>query len=189
MVNSVTVDLAVATSRFPPSFDGNPWTFGLALFGLTVISALSLAMLAAIVLDRRHRRAIDAELGNVVERPSLPKVTVLSLYQFKAACLLGTIAIGATPDVAVLLAWGEGSPATMEFLFMADRVGDALAPVPFLAFVATVALSQGAISHRLALDPFEIDIRPRWKRVKEHLRIALYAFLIAVGVTAYKAAV
>lgn len=174
-------------TRFPPSFGDNPWAYGFALFGLTIISAMSLAILAGILLEARHNRQIDAAVGNVAVKSLSPAITTLTLYRVKLACLLSTIAIGASPDVLVMLAWGEASDRMMAALFTLDRLGDGLALLPFVAFVMTVALSGGSVAHRLALDPYQVDLTPRWSRIRQKLQIALCAFLIAIGVTLYKA--
>lgn len=186
MTNGV-IATAAAHSRFPPSFGDSPWAYGFALFGLSIISAMSLAILTGVLIEARRNRQISANIDNQVLPATSPKWTALSLYRVKLACLLLTITIGATPDVLVLLAWGEASESTMTVLFTLDRFGDGFALAPFIAFVATVALSGGAVSHRLALDPYAIDLTPRWSRMRQKLQIALCASLIAIGVTFYKA--
>ncbi len=182
-------DLVDTLNRFPPSFDDNAWIYGGALFMLTLMSALSASALIGQGLEARHRARINHELGNMVTVRGLGLVTLLSLYRFKEAMLLLTVFQGTSPDAITLLLWGEASDSTMYILFTVDRVFDMTAGCSFLLWVTAKTLSGGSIAHRLALDPDIINVRPRWYRVKDNLKIALYAFLIAVGVTLYKATV
>lgn len=177
----------IAHSRFPPSFHESALAYGFALFGLTLISAISLALLVGNILEARHNRQIDLRLGNWVVRKPIPTVTALSLYRVKICCLLSVIICGALPDVLLLLAWGEGGDAMILNLYTLDRFADGFAIVPFLLFVSTFLMSGGAVSHRLALDPREVDLVPRWARIRDKVKMTVLAFLIAVGVTLYKA--
>jgi sterol desaturase/sphingolipid hydroxylase (fatty acid hydroxylase superfamily) len=176
-------------SRFPPSFEGNPWTYGFSLFALTLVAAISLALLAAMLLERRHQRHINSEIGNPVKVPRVPFVTSLSLYRFKLGCLLSTIILLTLPRAVVMLAWGEASDRTMTCAFWLNRISDGLALMPFLAFIASHLFSGGAVAHRLGLDPEPVVLKPRWARIRDKVKIAVLAFLISVGVTLYKASV
>jgi hypothetical protein len=70
---SVPVAQIVELSRFPPSFDGNPWSYGYALFGLTLVSAASATVLVSYLLEARERRAINRLLENQVVPAAGPR--------------------------------------------------------------------------------------------------------------------
>lgn len=175
---------AQAVSRFPPSFDGNPWTYGFALFSLTLVSAVSAAILVRYALEARQRREIDVKIHNALARPRLPRI--ISVHRLIVSGLLLTILIGAFPDVLILLAWGEASDGTMEILFAIDRVGDGLVVFPFVAAAVLSTWIGQVLDHRIALDASAITMRMSVSQLRERARMVAIVFLIALGVTLAK---
>lgn len=173
----------VTSSRFPPTFEGNPFSYGFALFGLTLITAVSMAVLANYFLEARARKDISAQLGNLVEQEELDGTSPLAVHRRIVSGLLMTIVFGAFPDVLVLLAWGEANDRTMDFLFALDRLGDATALIPFMFAIVVAAAAQQAINHRLALEVGKIKLCFTRDRLKERMKMVVVVFLIAVGVT------
>lgn len=177
-----------AASPFPPSFDGNPWTYGFALFSLTLVSAMSLAQLLAYVFEERRLREAE-RAGNMVFRPPNSPLTTLSAFRRIIISFLLMALLGAGPDVLILLAWGEAGNSTIESLYLLDRTCDGLVMVPFLSALWLLARTRQALPQQLAkaalipLGPF----RPAMLR--DNAKILGVVLLIAIGVTFGKASV
>lgn len=177
----------VSPTRFPPSFDGNPWTYGWALFSLTLVSAISLAILVGWALEARHQREIDRRLDNWVSATRVPQLTVYQLHRLTKIGFLITILLGAMPDAVLLYAWGEATDATIIVLFAVDRYCDGILLVPFLWTTFLILWGGQAVDHRLAADPGLLNVKPSWRFVRDNLKIVGVVLLIAVGVTYSKA--
>lgn len=173
-------------SPFPPSFDGNPWTYGLALFSLTLVSSLALAQLLHIWFAARRGRQIDVAVGNLAVPPPAPW-SVFNVNQAVHSALLLTICLGAAPDVMVLFAWGEGSERTMEVLFLLDRLCDAATIVPFAAASALATWQAQASDHLLRQARASLLPAPSWRTFRDRAKISGAVLVIAVGVTIGKA--
>lgn len=172
------------TSRFPPSFDGNPWSYGFALFSLTLISAIALTILIGYLSEARARREIDERIGNMVPAALSPSaLSPYVLHRLIIAGLMLTIVLGAVPDVLLLLAWGEAGDSTLDTLFLVDRVCDGLTLAPFLASTLLLLWAGQAVDHRLSIEPVKVRLRPSWQAIRERLKLVLLVLLIAVGVT------
>jgi hypothetical protein len=177
----------MALTRFPPSFDGNPWTYGLALFSLTLVSAICLTILVGWLLEARHQREIDRRIGNwVISRP-IPRLTIYQLHRLTKVGFLLTILMGACPDALVLFAWGEADDATMIALFAIDRWCDGLLLLPFLWSTMLVLWGGQALDHRLASEPSYVKLRPSWLLAQQKIKMVAVVLLIALGVTYSKA--
>lgn len=183
-------ETAVATSPFPPSFDGNPWTYGFALFSLTLISAVSLTILVGYALEARGRRQFNQATGNYVEQPPFPFMHPLQLHRLIVSGFLLTIFMGAFPDVLIMLAWGEASARTMTNLYVLDRLGDGFLIIPFLCSVTLIVSAGQLVDHLLGnradVAASSIKLRVSWVRLRERLKMASVVLLIAVGVTLAK---
>ncbi|WP_066723596.1 hypothetical protein [Sphingomonas pituitosa] len=175
-------------TRFPPSFNDNPLSYGFALFSLALITSISLAYVIAAVLERSREREVNAKIRNVALPPSPTGLTLLSYHRLILCGLLLTIILGAGPDVLLLLAWGEASDEAMWWIFQLDRVCDAATIIPFLMSMFLTIRAERSIEHRLGLDPIKIPVRPTWGMVRDKLKITGAVLCIAVGVTLYKAA-
>lgn len=176
----------VATSAYPPSFEGNPWSYGFALFSLTLICALAIAMLMHIVFEVRAKRAAFAML-NQEPPPPEPWASPLTIHRTIVTCFLLTILCGAFPDVLILFSWGEAAPATMDALFFADRIGDGLTGLPFTCAAILSAWGSQVVPQQLIRNT-PIPVRPpTWRTFKDQFKIAAMVLLIALGVTLAKA--
>lgn len=177
-----------AASPFPPSFDGNPLTYGLALFSLTLVSALSLAQFLSFVFEGRRVREVNRLIGNPVKQSVFPMSALVAFRMILMSFFLMAFA-GAGPDVLILLAWGEASHQTIEILFIIDRLGDGFVMFPFLTATWLLARTRQPLEQQLAfaanvpLGPFQ------WSTIMQNMKISLLVLVIAAGVTLGKAAV
>lgn len=177
---------AALLSRYPPSFEGNPWSYGFALFSLTLISALSIAMLMHMVFETRAKHAAYQMLGQVPPPPE-PWASPLTIHRVIVTCFLLTILCGAFPDVIILLAWGEAADTTMDALFFADRIGDGLTGLPMVAAALLTAWGSQVVPQQLIRNT-PIPVRaPTWRTFKDQAKIAGMVLFIAFGVTVAKA--
>lgn len=173
-------------TRFPPSFDNSPYTYGLALFSLSLISMLSLAQLLGMWFEARRQRELANLVPGFFSFP-LPHWSLLNVHRLILGCLYLTVLFGASPDVLVLLLWGEASERTMELLFLLDRLFDTATIVPFLYSAALSAWAAQAIPQKLIS---EVNVQlapPQWEMIKGPARIAALVSLISAGVTVGKA--
>lgn len=178
-----------AASPFPPSFDGNPWTYGFALFSLTLVSALSLAQLLAYAFEARREREIDRLVRNAAPKPLPVPMSALAAHRMIISSFLLMAFCGAAPDVLLLLSWGEAGQGAMEVLYLIDRLGDGFVMFPFLSALWLLARTGQALPQQLA-KAVDIPLGPfRWEMLRDNLRIVGLVFLIAAGVTLGKASV
>jgi hypothetical protein len=177
-----------STSPFPPSFDGNPWTYGFALFSLTLVSALSLTQLLAFWSERRRLWTIYRLIrSEVPPAPPVPPLSVLGAHQRIIASLLLMAFLGTTPDVFILMTWGEAGAPTLEILYLLDRVCDGLVMFPFLNAMFLMLRTRQALQQQLA-KAVDIPLGPfRWVHLRQNAKVFVIVLLIAIGVTIGKA--
>lgn len=173
-------------SPYPPSFDGNPWTYGFALFSLTLVCALSVAKLLHFLFEHRARLAAWVASG----KPGRPRYSLSSprlLHQFIITGFLLTILLEAFPDVLILFAWGEASTDTIDILFLLDRVCDGMTSIPLLAAAAAWAYGEHVAPPQLITAQDVVIRAPQLRTFKGQLRIVGVVLFIATGVTFAKA--
>lgn len=175
-----------APYAFPPSFEGSPFSYGFALFSLTLVCSLSFAMLLQFVFEWHARREVQKIAANRVCLP-LPFASPLSIHRMIISGFLLTVLLGALPDVLVLLAWGEARAETMEWLFFMDRIGDGLTVAPFTGAAVLSAWGLQVLPQQLVRETRVQLQRPRWETVKSPAKIAAMVLVIATGVTLAKA--
>jgi len=174
--------------RFPPVFEDSPIAYAFALFSLSLISALSLAMLVGFVVEQRRAREVEAMVDNRAYRtPARTGLSLLQLHRLIVSGFLLTILFGALPDVLVLLAWGEASDTTMMALFQLDRLFDGMTVFPLAVAFGLQSVAAQAVDHRLFIEPAPVRLVLRWSALKEKVKIGGLVLCIAVGVTLYKA--
>lgn len=178
----------VAASAYPPSFAGNPWSYGFALFSLTLICAFAIAQLLHFVFEARARRAALKVFDQTPE-PPIPFASPLAIHKMIVSCYLFTILFGAFPDVLVLFAWGEAEPATMDALFLIDRVGDGLTFLPFSIAAGLSAWGSQVVPQQLIRDSHVRVRAPTWRTIRNQAKIVIMVLIIASGVTIAKAGV
>lgn len=171
---------------FPPSFEGNPFSYAFALFSLTLICALSIAMLMQFLFDWHRKREYQRIAANRICDP-VPFASPLSIHRWIIAGFLFAILFGALPDVLVLFMWGEASDETMERLFLIDRICDGLTVAPFTGAAVLSAWGLQVLPQQLVRETRVLLQRPRWETVKPQAKIAGTVFVIAIGVTLAKA--
>jgi len=181
--------MAAPLSAFPPSFDGNPWTYGFALFSLTLVSAMSLAQVLAYVFEERRQREIDRQIHNAAPAaPMLPMSTLMAFRRIVFSFLLMAF-LGAAPDAVILLLWTGRADATMEWLYFVDRICDGLVMMPFCSALWLLARTRQALPQALAM-VVNIPLGPfRWRMLAENVKIVGAVLVIAIGVTLGKASV
>ena len=181
-----TLENSTLLSAYPPSFAGNPWTYGIALFSLTLICALSTAKLLHFLFEHRARVAswsVSGKPGEMRYSLSSPRL----LHQFIITGFLLTILLEAFPDVLILFAWGEATRDTIDALFLLDRVCDGLTSLPLLAAAAAWAYGEHVAPPQL-ITAQDIVIRaPQLRTFNGQIRIVGVVLVIATGVTLAKA--
>lgn len=176
-------------SAFPPSFEGNPLTYGFALFSLSLLSMLSVARIWGLISDLHKVRQLERSLlWYIRPREPLSRWSALTLHETKLACLYLSIFLGAFPDVLILLLWGEASNQTMVRLFMMDRIGDGLTLLPFATAMMIGCWLQQVIPQKLIANSRHDEVKPpNLRAVLPTLRICLVLLVLASGVTMGKA--
>jgi hypothetical protein len=179
----------VAASPFPPSFDGNPWTYALALFSLTLVSALSLTQILAFYFEPKREREISRLIGNPLPRPRAFPMSALVAFRLIVVSFLVMAFCGACPDVFILLAWGEASHDTLVVLYTIDRIGDGFVMFPFLVAMWLLTRTRQPLEQQLA-KAADIPLGPfNWSTMAQNMKISCIVLLIAAGVTLGKASV
>lgn len=173
-------------SPYPPSFDGNPWSYGFALFSLTLICALAFAMLLHFLFESRARSAAWRISAVPTPRP-FKLASPLMIHRAIITGFLLTILLGAFPDVLILFAWGEATNGTIDALFLADRICDGMTAFPLLASAALSAWGAQVVPQQL-VTTHDIAIRaPQLRTVIGQVKIVGMVMVIAAGVTFAKA--
>ena len=182
-------NLTPPLSPFPPSFEGNPWTYGFALFSLSLLSMLSVARIWALLSDIRKNRLLAERLpGLMVPRTPVPVWSALTLHETKLACLYLTIFIGTFPDTLILLLWGEAGTDTMVTLFLVDRIGDGLTLIPFSVAMMLGAWLQQVVPQKLIANSAQHEVKkPNWQALMPTIKIGALVLILAAGVTMGKA--
>lgn len=175
-------------NAYPPSFDGNPWSYGFALFSLTLICAFAIAMFLQFLFEGRARRAAMKAFGQTPQ-PPLPWASPLTIHRSIVMCFLATILLGAFPDVLLLFAWGEAQAPTLDFLFLLDRICDGLTFAPFTAAIALSAWGAQVVPQQLIRDTPVTVGAFKWRTIKDQTKIVVMVLIIALGVTIAKAKV
>jgi hypothetical protein len=178
----------IQLSPFPPSFDGSAWAYHFALFSLLLVSALSAARLAALWFERAKLAQLQPLLpGLVLETRPRPRWPLARVYRWILGAMYLTVLMGAAPDVAVMLCWGEVSPATMAMLTMVDRLFDGFTLLPFLTASVMDAATSQTLPQRLTMEAQHQVRTPPWERLRQPLMIVLFVAIISAGVTVGKA--
>lgn len=176
----------VLAHTFPPSFEGSPWSYGFALFSLTLICALSVAMLLQFVFEWHARREAQKIAANRISA-DVPFASPLAIHRWIITGFLVTILLGAFPDVMVLFMWGEARDSTMVTLFTIDRVCDGLTIFSFTLAAVLSAWGMQVLPQQLVRETRVMLQRPRWETIKAQTKIIGTVLVIAVGVTVSKA--
>ncbi|AHE55548.1 hypothetical protein [Sphingomonas sanxanigenens] len=165
--------IAPAVSSYPPSFAGDPVTFGWALFSLITITSLSTAIILEVI-----RRWWGS--GVTINEP-------LGIVMAGLVSLLATIWLGAIGDVAFLLAWGEVAPDTMARILDFDRMCDASTSPAFGVFCFLLIRGQYLVHFQLTSPTaLQGDLWPTWPMVRRQMLSIAVLLFIAVGVTLSK---
>lgn len=176
-------------SPFPPSFDGNPFSYAFGLFGDVVIAALSTAIFLALVLEKRR---LNYTLENIGVLPFFYRRSegfpLVEAHRLKIMSFWLFVALRSVPDALWMLAWGEVPENVIRILLATDLVFDGLAVFPCLVALLCWAWSRSVIEQQLSKAPTGIQGVVPWDTVKQNGRIILLVFIVAIGVTIGKAA-
>lgn len=172
-------------SPFPPSFDGNPWSYAFGLFGDVVAASLALTMLLVFVFERRRHRQIHIILGNHASQDvSVKPWSPLWLYRSGMMCFLSFVVMRTMPDAVWMLAWGEVNLQTIEFMLAADLIADGLSVVPLLFAAVFWAWGRQVITQKLSEGgQIRVTGAPPWDVIRKNLKIVVVVFIIAILVT------
>lgn len=187
-------------SRFPPSFADSPLNYAFAVFSLTLVSAVSISIIAGYLMEPRRQRQIECLLQNAIPgeaervkqwRPfemwGLGRATPVAIFRLVVSLFLTTLTLGALPDVIWLLAWGEAGDRTMATLFLLDRWCDGFTILPFTAGVVVLWRSAQVMDQKLVSDALTVSILPKWSTIRDKLNMVLLVGLIASLAALYKA--
>lgn len=159
---------------FPPAFDNNPFSYGFALFSLTIMAALSLTHLVRVV------RAIDPKRDGW-----LMPITVGRLINI---CFFTAFVMVTFPDIVTLILWNEVSAKVMENIWATDRFFDGLTLIPFLVGTTLMLKSHNALVWQMLKTPQPItssdvgyNLDPLWRQWVMIALIALISAGIALG--------
>lgn len=175
-------------SPFPPSFEGNPISYGFGLFGDIVAAALALTMLLGYVFESRRNRQATRLLGYPEGHTPTPRWSPLYLYRAANVSMLVFIFMRAAPDALWMLAWGEVSEDAIRALLALDLWGDGLALGPFFFSILCWTWGRQVIPQKLLVGLGTVQShRPPWEVIWKNCRIILMVLVIAIGVTIGKA--
>jgi hypothetical protein len=160
------------TATYPPSFAGDPVTYGWALFSLTALATFSLA----IILDLYREAKFD---GFSFSSP-------IGISRGITVSLLGTIFLGSIGDVLFLYAWGEVTAETMAWLLTIDRICDTLAFPVFAVFGFLFVRGRPLVAFQLLRQPIRGDLWPTWPMIRRQALSVAVILFIAWGVTVGK---
>jgi hypothetical protein len=185
LLGGVTNREPANAAAIPPAFYGNRAAFGLALFSLFSMSALSirkLILLATQLRDEPWRENPD-----------------VGLYRIALALLLSVVVLVAAPDVLVMLIYGEASPTSLAVVRTGAFIADGLAlPVFGAAFLVLIRVEQLERMPEMELEEFLRAkslsrsqqtfylVLPRRDGIADHVRIVAFIFVIALGLALYK---
>lgn len=175
-------------SPFPPSFEGNPWSYAFGLFGDIVAAALALAILLTFVLEQRRFKQVHRLLGNPVPDIQLIPWTPLWLYRMGMMMFLTFVVMRATPDALWMLAWGEVTLPTIEFMLRLDLVADGLSIIPLFFATCCWAWGRQVIPQKLIQgQSLIVGGHPPWELILKNARIVAVVLVISLLVTIGKA--
>lgn len=175
-----TVAKMVANSPiFPPSFDGNPVLFALALFARSLILAMALATIV--------------RLTSISRAEGVSKSSPIYYHRLSICLLMTAAALGAGSDVLVWLLWGEASEATMTVALTVSKVMDTLTIGPFLLALFVPYWMLWLRKHKLLVQPIEItvkgvagDLRATWTSLGTPLTLLFQCGVGSAAVAAVK---
>lgn len=156
--------------NIPPSFDGSEVGYLFALFGLLMVTLISLSWLWRLVWC----------MAKEDRQPLRSPVTVV---RFVVVCLLVAALMRGTPDAILLIQWPELNPTQRLSIAGVDRYMDGMAFVPFgLAFLID-SLAGDVVQHQLKRQPPPpADLWPTRESLKGPVKIAAGCMAIAFAV-------
>lgn len=172
---------------FPPSSADSPLAYGFALFSLSMISVVAIAVLMALFIEWRGARENRMFLPLPIARncSDLNVALRVALVMFSMFLLAGAL-----PDALILLSWGEVSIPTLRNMLIIDRTLDGLIIFPFLAGCFVLSWVWPSLTQSVA----EIGVRNSMPPLNRRMvikiaRVPALLLLISVGVTIGKASV
>lgn len=188
-----TVDYSLGhygPSPFPPSFEGNPYSFFFGLFGDVVASSIALAILLTFIFEKRRVKQVHRRLGTPERHDVSPYLpwTPLWLYRSGMMLFLLFVVMRALPDALWMLAWGEVEQETIETLLRVDLIFDGLAVIPLFLAACFWAWGRQVIPQKLVEGRMAIvSGHPPWQLILKNARIIAVVLVISLLVTIGKA--
>jgi hypothetical protein len=153
----------------PPSFMEHPVLYMLTVFSLLLIVLLALEWLWRIVWC-------------FFERPA-PFKSPLNVLRMILALLLAGAVVRSGPDLLLLMAWPDISPAARLDLVVFDNRMDATAFI-FLSGAWLIArLGDPMLTYQLEKRPLPVHLWPTWQQMKRPLKIGAGVAVIAFALT------
>lgn len=175
-------------SPFPPSFEGNPFSYAFGLFGDVVCAAIALTILLSFVLEGRRFRTVAKRLGHHIHYHVGPPWTPLWLYRAGQQFFLLFVVMRTLPDAIWMLAWGEVEVQTIEAMLRFDLICDGLAVIPL--FIASLAWARGRqVIQQKLVEGLHVTVSggPPWDMLLKNARIIGVVLFISLLVTIGKA--
>lgn len=171
-VSPAIVGLAQRLAPIPPGFQGDESVFAFALFGLIMLSTLSVRRMILLV----HAMRVEPE----------PTGSPLTYYRLQQFCFAVTILLGTLPDALILLAWGEMPVEHLRVLMLVDRFADGLTLAPF--FISDFLTERNSANLlRLSHVPgLHLTLASDRGNVRSGLATTALIAVIALGVTVGK---
>lgn len=169
--NEAIAEAAVSVSNagdFPAAFDGSRPLFGLALFALIWVTAIAVSILWQSISDAR--------------KFPTPWREPLGVSRTIEAGVMLTIIMGAGPDTAVMLMWGEVADHTIQLALAFDRLCDLTCAIPFTLACWLRVRAGPVIGFQLTRQPIPMDLTPTLAMLRDKLYIAGLIGMLAAGV-------
>jgi hypothetical protein len=152
-------------TQFPSTFGGDRVFYGLALFGLMVVS-----LTAAMAL---------AELVKLYTTYKEPFQTPMQMHRVSVGLFMVTILMLSFPPAVFNLLWGEVEPHTLLVIRRIQIGCQATAYIPFLVGLSVRAMSLHVITFQLISHSAPIDLWTSRGQFLRSARVGLLCCLIA----------
>lgn len=157
---------------FPPSFEGSPLVFALALFCTMVASLVSITQIYF--------------LCNEIKRLPAKFTDPLNIYRYQLILAYITIVFACGPDAVYLWTYGEISAKATTFILVVDRVFDSIFLVPFALFTWLQLRCGAVLRYQLLMRAAPITIQPDKSVIRLNVIVAVMIFIMSVAVTISK---
>lgn len=156
----------------PPSFEGSPLVFALALFCTMIASLVSLTQVYF--------------LCNEIKKLPAKFTDPINIYRYQLILAYLTILLACGPDAVYLWTYNELSPDTTSKLLLVDRFFDALFLIPFSLFTWLQLRCGAVLRYHLLVRASLITIQPDKSVIRLNLIVTLLILIMSIAVTISK---